>query len=95
MSLKKNSALFLTLLFNLSNLFHGFLEDCTFVRLDVEVVNVIEVCEDQLRQLLYVFILMFSIAFLSAAFGTVKKNDYEKFLLSYYDNFVGSIDRNT
>lgn len=36
----------LTLLFYLSDLFHSFLQNCTFVRLDIEVVDVIEVGED-------------------------------------------------
>lgn len=64
----------LTLLFNLTNLFHGFLQDCTFVRLDIEVVDVIEVCENQLCKLLYVLIFMFPVTFFSASFGTVKRN---------------------
>lgn len=35
-----------TLFLYLSDLFHSFLQDCTFVRLDIEVVDVIEVGED-------------------------------------------------
>lgn len=37
-----------TLLFDLSDLPHGLLEDCAFVRLDIEAVDVGEVGRDEL-----------------------------------------------
>lgn len=37
-----------TLLFDLSDLSHGLLEDCAFVRLDIEAVDVGEVGRDEL-----------------------------------------------
>lgn len=40
---KKAKKLGCTLFLYLSDLFHSFLQDCTFVRLDIEVVDVIEV----------------------------------------------------
>lgn len=48
-----------TLLFDLSDLSHGLLEDGTFVGLDVEAVDVGEVGRDELRQLLDVLALLF------------------------------------
>lgn len=48
-----------TLLFDLSDLSHSLLEDGTFVRLDVEAVNVGEVGRDELSQLLDVLALLF------------------------------------
>lgn len=59
-----------TLLLYLSDLLHSFLQDCTFVRLDIEVVDVVEVGEDQLGELLYVFVLMLAVALLVAPLGT-------------------------
>lgn len=47
-----------TLLFDLSDLSHSLLEDGTFVRLDVEAVNVGEIGRDELSQLLYVLALL-------------------------------------
>lgn len=64
-----------TLLFYLSDLFHSFLQDCTFVRLDIEVVDVIEVGEDQLRELFDVFVFMLAVALLVAALGTAGKRE--------------------
>ena len=61
------------MLLYLSDLLHSFLKDCTFVRLDVEVVDVVEVGEDQLGQLLDVFVLVLAIALLVAPLGAVKK----------------------
>lgn len=49
-----------TLLFDLSDLSHGLLEDGTFVRLDIEAVDVGEVGRDELSQLFNVFALLFS-----------------------------------
>lgn len=48
-----------TLLFDLSDLPHGLLEDGTFVRLDVEAVDVGEIGGDELSQLLDVLALLF------------------------------------
>lgn len=48
-----------TLLFDLSNLSHGLLEDCAFVRLDIEAVDVGEVGRDELSQLFNVLALLF------------------------------------
>lgn len=47
------------MLFDLSYLPHSFLEDGTFVRLDVEAVDVGEVRRDELSQFLYVLALLF------------------------------------
>lgn len=47
------------MLFDLSDLPHSLLEDGTFVRLDVEAVDVGEVGGDELSQLLDVFALLF------------------------------------
>lgn len=58
------------MLLYLTNLLHSFFQDCTFVRLDIEVVNVVEVGEDQLGELFDVFILVLPIALFSASFGT-------------------------
>lgn len=49
-----------TLLFDLSDLSHSLLEDGTFVRFDVEAVNVGEVGRDELSQLFNVLALLFS-----------------------------------
>lgn len=59
----------LTLLLDLPDLLHRLFENGTFVGLDVEVVDVVDVGEDQLRQLLDVFILLLSVAFLKASLG--------------------------
>lgn len=45
--------------FDLSDLSHSLLEDGTFVRLDVEAVNVGEVGRDELSQLFNVLALLF------------------------------------
>jgi len=58
----------LTLFFYLSNLLHSFFQDCTFVRFEVEVVNIIKICKNQLCKFFYIFILLLTIAFLSASF---------------------------
>lgn len=47
------------MLFDLSDLPHSLLEDGTFVRLDVETVDVGEVGRDELSQLLDVLALLF------------------------------------
>lgn len=54
----------------LSDLFHSFLQDCTFVRLDIEVVDVVEVGEDELSELFDVFVLLLTVALLIAPLGT-------------------------
>lgn len=59
-----------TLLLYLSDLFHSFLQDCTFVRLDIEVIDVVEVGEDQLSELFNVFVLMLAVALLVAPLWT-------------------------
>lgn len=71
---KKNplQAVICTLLLYLSDLFHSFLQDCTFVRLDIEVVNVIEVGEDQLGEFFDVFVLVLAVALLVAPLGTAE-----------------------
>lgn len=61
-----------TLLLDLSDLFHSFLQNCTFVRLDVEVVNVVEVGEDQLGELFDVFVLVLAVALLVAPLWTAE-----------------------
>lgn len=61
-----------TLLLYLSDLFHSFLQDCTFVRLDIEVVDVIEVGKDQLGELLDVFVLVLAVALLVAPLRTTE-----------------------
>lgn len=57
------------MLFYLSDLLHSFLQDCTFVGFDVEVVDVVEVGEDQLSKLLDVFVLVLAVALLVAPLG--------------------------
>lgn len=59
----------------LSDLFHSFLQDCTFVRLDIEVVDVIEVGENELSELFDVFVLLLTIALLIAPLGTKKEKN--------------------
>lgn len=54
------------MLLYLSDLFHSFLQDCTFVRLDIEVVDVVEVGKDQLGELFDVFVLVLAVALLVA-----------------------------
>lgn len=61
-----------TLLLYLSDLFHSFLQNCTFVRLDIEVVNVIEVGEDQLGELFDVLVLVLTVALLVAPLWTAE-----------------------
>ncbi len=58
------------MLLYLSDLFHSFLQDCTFVRLDIEVVDVVEVGKDQLGELFYVFVLVLAVALLVAPLWT-------------------------
>lgn len=48
-----------TLLFDLSDLSHSLLENCAFVRLDIEAVDVGEVGRDELSQLFDVLALLF------------------------------------
>ena len=60
-----------TLLLYLSDLFHSFLQDCTFVRLDIEVVDVVEVGEDQLGEFFDVFVLVLAVALLVAPLWTM------------------------
>lgn len=62
-----------TLLFYLTNLFHRFFQDCTFVRLDVEVIDVVDVGEDQLGELFDVFILLLAVSLLRASLGAVER----------------------
>lgn len=88
-----------TLFLYLSDLFHSFLQDCTFVRLDIEVVNVIEVGENELSELFDVFVLLLTIALLIAPLGTKKekntglsvdimKNDRNVYLDVYHSNQI-------
>ena len=60
------------MLLYLSDLFHSFLQDCTFVRLDIEVVDVVEVGKDQLGELFDVFVLVLAVALLVAPLGTAE-----------------------
>lgn len=60
------------MLLYLSDLFHSFLQDCTFVRLDIEVVDVVEVGKDQLGELFDVFVLVLPVALLVAPLWTVE-----------------------
>lgn len=62
------------MLLYLSNLFHSFLQDCTFVRLDIEVVDVVKVGEDQLGELFNVFVLVLAVTLFIAPLGTAAKN---------------------
>lgn len=59
----------LTLLLDLPDLLHRLFEDGTFVRLDVEVIHVVDVGKDQLCQLLDVFVLLLPVPPLSAPLG--------------------------
>lgn len=68
----------LTLLLDLPDLLHRLLQDGTFVGLEVEVVDVIYVGEDQLCQLLNVFILLFPVAFLKASLGAGSQTEQQK-----------------
>ncbi|TNN88945.1 hypothetical protein EYF80_000823 [Liparis tanakae] len=52
---------------------NNFLQDCTFVRLDIEVVDVVEVGKDQLGELLDVFVLVLAVALLVAPLWTTDK----------------------
>lgn len=83
----------------LSDLFHSFLQDCTFVRLDIEVVDVIEVGENELGELFDVFVLLLTVALLIAPLGTEKrknigssvdvmKNDRNAYLDVYHSNQI-------
>lgn len=60
------------MLLYLSDLLHSFLQDCTFVRLDIEVVDVVEVGEDQLGELFDVFVLVLAVALLVAPLWTAE-----------------------
>lgn len=64
-----------TLFLYLSDLFHSFLQDCTFVRLDIEVVDVIEVGENELSELFDVFVLLLTVALLIAPLGAKKRKN--------------------
>lgn len=69
------------MLLYLSDLFHSFLQDCTFVRFDIEVVDVVEVGEDQLGELFDVFVLVLAVALLVAPLwtaGTKEKTGVRK-----------------
>lgn len=59
----------LTLLLDLPDLLHRLLEDGALVRLDVEVVHVVDVGEDQLGELLDVFVLLLPVPPLRAPLG--------------------------
>lgn len=59
-----------TLLLYLPDLLHSFLQDCTFVRFDIEIVDVVEVGEYQLCKFFDVFVLVLAVAFLVAPLGT-------------------------
>lgn len=59
------------MLLYLSDLLHSFLEDCTFVRFDVEVVNVVKVGEDELGKLFDVLVLVLAVPFLVDPLWTV------------------------
>lgn len=61
-----------TLLLYLSDLLHSFLQNCTFVRLDIKVVNVIEVGEDQLGEFFDVFVLVLAVALFVAPLWTAE-----------------------
>lgn len=67
----------LTLLLDLPDLLHRLLEDGTFVRLDVEVVHVVDVGEDQLGQLLDVLVLLLPVPPLSAPLGAKGQEEGE------------------
>lgn len=67
----------LTLLLDLPDLLHRLLEDGAFVRLDVEVVHVIDVGEDQLGQLLDVLVLLLPVPPLSAPLGAKGREEGE------------------
>lgn len=60
------------MLLYLSDLFHSFLQNCTFVRFDIEVVDVVEVGEDQLSELFDVFVLMLTVSLLVAPLWTAE-----------------------
>lgn len=60
------------MLLYLSDLLYSFLQNSTFVRLDIEVVNVTEVGKDQLGELLDVFVLLLTVTLLIASFGTIE-----------------------
>lgn len=59
------------MLLYLSDLLHSFLEDCTFVRFDVEVVNVVKVGEDELGELFDVLVLVLAVPLLVDPLWTV------------------------
>lgn len=63
----------LTLLLDLADLLHRLLQDGTFVRLDVEVVHVVDVGEDQLGQLFDVLVLLLPVPPLSVPLWTVEE----------------------
>lgn len=63
----------LTLLLDLADLLHRLLQDGTFVRLDVEVVHVVDVGEDQLGQFFDVLVLLLPVPPLSVPLWTVEE----------------------
>lgn len=65
------------MLLYLPDLFHSFLQDCTFVGFDVEVVDVVEVGEDQLGELFDVLVLVLAVALLVAPLGTAETEQEE------------------
>lgn len=68
----------LTLLLDLPDLLHRLFEDGAFVRLDVEVVHVVDVGEDQLGQLLDVLVLLLPVPPLSAPFRAAGKQRHRQ-----------------
>lgn len=62
-----------TLLLDLADLLHRLLQDGTFVRLDVEVVHVVDVGEDQLGQFFDVLVLLLPVPPLSVPLWTVEE----------------------
>lgn len=65
----QSKRMLLTLLLDLPDLLHSLLEDGTLVRLDVEVIHVVDVGEDQLGQLLDVLVLLLPVPPLCAPLG--------------------------
>lgn len=67
------------MLLYLPDLLHSFLQDCTFVRFDIEVVNVVEVGEDQLGELLDVLVLVLAVPLLVAPLRTAGTGEKKYF----------------
>lgn len=61
------------MLLDLPDLLHRLLQDGTFVRLDVEVVHVVDVGEDQLGQFFDVLVLLLPVPPLSVPLWTVEE----------------------